>query len=156
MALFAGDMQLHASVVPRVHKRIADALHESPGNIDVATIAEFYAEEFAYYRRSLAEREILVPRGLSFDRFLTRQATMAHWQVDELDARLASYYIDSTAIIAGIDPTGAHLFKIDNPGVAMCFDTPFFVCAGAVSLWPERNSWSRSTTRPGQLIRRSG
>ena len=94
-------------------------------------IAHFYAEEFAYYRRSMAEREILVPRGMSFDRFLSRQATMAHWQVDDLDNQLASYYIDSAAIIAGIDPTGAHIYKIWNPGVAMCFDTPFFACSGA-------------------------
>lgn len=131
VALFSGDMQLHAAVVPRVHKRIRDALHETPGNINVEQIAEFYAEEFGYYRRTMAEREILVPRGMSFDRFLARQATMAHWQVDDLDSRLASYYIDSTAIIAGIDPTGPHIYKIWNPGVAMCFDTPFFACSGA-------------------------
>jgi len=128
VGLFAGDMQLHAAVVPKVQKRIEDALHADPGNINVLEIAEFYAEEFAYYRRSLAEREILVPRGLSFDRFLARQSTMAHWQVNDLDIRLASFYIDSTAIIAGVDPTGAHIYKIYNPGVSMCFDTPFFVC----------------------------
>ena len=77
------------------------------------------------------EREILFPRGLNFDRFLSRQATMAHYQVEQLDARLASYHIGSTAIIAGIDPTGAHLYKIVDPGVSMCFDTPFFACAGS-------------------------
>ena len=81
IGLFAGDMQLHVSVIPRVQERIKEALHENPTNINVSQIAEFYAEEFAYYRRALAEREILVPRGLSFDRFLSRQATMAHWQV---------------------------------------------------------------------------
>lgn len=131
IGLFAGDMQLHVAIIPRVHARIKDALHENPRNINVSQIAEFYAEEFAFYRRTLAEREILVPRGLSFDRFLTRQATMAHWQVNDLDSRLASYYIGSTAIIAGIDPTGGHVYKITDPGVATCFDTPFFACAGA-------------------------
>lgn len=131
IGLFAGDMQLHAAVVPKVHMRIKEALHEKPENINVSQIAEFYAEEFAFYRRSLAEREILVPRGLSFDRFLTRQSTMAHWQVNDLDARLASFFIGSTAIITGIDPSGAHIYKITDPGVAMCFNTPFFTCAGA-------------------------
>lgn len=131
VGLFSGDMQLHVAIIPKVQARIEEALHEHPENINVSQIAEFYAEEFAYYRRTLAEREILFPRGLSFDRFLTRQATMAHWQVNDLDSQLAAYYIDSTAIIAGIDPTGAHIYKIYNPGVAMCFDTPFFACSGA-------------------------
>lgn len=131
IGMFAGDMQLHASVVPKVLRRIDEALRENPENINVGEIADFYAEEFAYYRRMMAEREILMPRGLNFDRFLSRQATMAHWQVADLDNRLASYYINSTAIIAGIDPTGAHLYKVYDPGVAMCFDTPFFACAGS-------------------------
>ncbi len=131
VGLFAGDMQLHVAIIPKVQARIDEALREHPENINVSQIAEFYAEEFAFYRRTLAEREILYPRGLSFDRFLTRQGTMAHWQVNDLDSQLAAYYLDSTAIIAGIDPTGAHIYKIQNPGVAMCFDTPFFACTGA-------------------------
>ena len=44
---------------------------------------------------------------------------------------MASYYADSTAIIAGLDPTGGHIYKISNPGVATCWDTPYFACAGS-------------------------
>jgi hypothetical protein len=131
IGLFAGDMQLHAGIVVRVKERIAETLHENPANISVAEIAKIYGEEFAYYRRLRAEREILIPRGLDFDRFLSRQATMAHYQVRDIDASLAAYYIDSTAIIAGIDPTGAHIFRITNPGIVECMDTPFFACAGS-------------------------
>jgi 20S proteasome alpha/beta subunit len=131
IALCAGDMQLHAVVVPKVRKLVRDALHENPANINVSDIAEMYAREFAYYRRTLAERQILVPRGLDFDRFLARQSTMAHYQVRDLDDSLAAYYIDSTAIIAGLDPSGGHLYKITNPGIAHCWDTPFFACTGS-------------------------
>lgn len=131
VALCAGDMQLHAAVVPKVFDRIRKALQDDPRNINVADIAEFYAEEFAFYRRKKAEREILFPRGLDFDRFLARQSTMAHYQVRDLDDALAAYYIDSTAIIAGLDPTGGHIYKISNPGVATCWDTPYFACSGS-------------------------
>ena len=31
---------------------------------------------------------------------------------------------------AGIDHTGAHIFKIHDPGIATCFDTPFFAAIG--------------------------
>src|SRR5581483_11698384 len=45
IALLAGDMQLHAAVVPKVRKLVRDALHDNPTNIDVAEIAEMYARE---------------------------------------------------------------------------------------------------------------
>jgi hypothetical protein len=118
-------------VIPEVLKRIKDALDDNPANIDVSKIAKFYAEEFAYFRRVRAEREILFPLGLDFDRYLGRQATMAHYQVRDIDARLTAHHIDATAIIAGIDPTGAHIFKIRDPGVAESMDTPNFACAGS-------------------------
>lgn len=131
VGLLAGDMQLHAAIVPRVQERINKHADENNGVVNVAIIADFYAEEFGYYRRQLAEREILVPRGLNFDRFLSRQATMSQHQVTEIDNRLAAYSIDSSAIIAGIDATGGHIWVIENPGVASCYDTPFFACIGS-------------------------
>jgi hypothetical protein len=131
LGLLAGDVQLHAHVVPIVQQRVRDALKEAPSNINVSTIANFYAEEFSYYRRALAEREILTPRGLDFDRFYHRQSVMAHYQVKEIDDSLSAYFVDSSAIVTGIDPTGAHIYKIENPGVARCWDTPFFACIGS-------------------------
>jgi 20S proteasome alpha/beta subunit len=131
VALVAGDMQLHAAVAPRVNARIKDYTSDHGGTITVSAIAEFYAEEFGYHRRVMAEREILVPRGLSFDRFLSRQATMSQHQVSEIDNRLASYCIESSAIIAGIDETGGHIWVVENPGIANCYDTPYFACIGS-------------------------
>lgn len=131
VGLLAGDMQLHAAVVPRVMKRVREAMHDNPQNINVVEIADFYAEEFGYYRRAMAEKEILVPRGMNFDRFFSKQSVMAHYQVSDIDARLAAYRIESSAIIAGLDPTGGHIFKIENPGVALCYDTPYFACIGS-------------------------
>jgi 20S proteasome alpha/beta subunit len=129
IALFAGDMQLHASVVPKVLQKVKEATLER--TLSVAEVAEFYAEEYAYYRRLLAERTVLFPRGLNFDRFLTRQSTMSHHEVSKLDDLLATYFVDSSAIIAGIDGTGGHLYRIENPGVAVCYDTPYFAAIGS-------------------------
>ena len=131
VALVAGDMQLHAALIPRVNERIKEHTDDHGGTITVATIADFYAEEFGYHRRVLAEREILVPRGLSFDRFLARQATMSQHQVAEIDNRLASYCIESSAIIAGIDQFGGHIWVVENPGLAHCYNTPYFACIGS-------------------------
>jgi 20S proteasome alpha/beta subunit len=131
LGLLAGDMELHAHVVPIVQRKVLDAIKEDPSNINVGTVAAFYAEEFAYYRRTLAEREILIPRGLDFERFYNRQSIMAHYQVKEIDDTLTSYLVNSSAIVAGLDQTGAHIYKIENPGVARCWDTSFFACIGS-------------------------
>ncbi|OYW55786.1 MAG: hypothetical protein B7Y80_04590 [Hyphomicrobium sp. 32-62-53] len=131
VALLAGDMTFHAAVVPRVEERIREDLQEHPDNINVARISEIYAEEFAYRRRRMAEQHILVPRGLDFDRFNSRQNTMAHYQVSNIDNELLAYRTDAIAIIAGLDPTGGHIFVVENPGISHSYDVPSFACIGS-------------------------
>jgi hypothetical protein len=132
IALFAGDMQLHGAVTPRTLERIGELVSDRhPPLLTVKEIADIYAEEFAYYRRKLAEREVLFPRGMDFDKFARQQSILPHYQVRDIDAMLAAYAIDSTAIITGLDHTGAHIYKVRDPGVADSFDIPFFACAGS-------------------------
>jgi 20S proteasome alpha/beta subunit len=132
VALLAGDMQLHAAVVPRVLQRIKEAFaEEGRTELLVADVAGFYAEEFAFYQRARAEREILFPRGSSFEKFYTRQSAMPQHQFEKIDLSLGTYYIESTALVTGIDSTGGHVYKVRSPGVSDCMDTPFFACAGS-------------------------
>lgn len=131
IGLLAGDMQVHAAVTPRTFARLKDIVSDrDPQRLTVEEIAQAYALEFAYYRRLLAEREILVPRGLDFDRFARLQATLPHYQVREIDARLTAHSLNASAIIAGLDHTGAHIYVVRDPGVAESFDTPYFACIG--------------------------
>jgi 20S proteasome alpha/beta subunit len=131
VALLAGDMTFHAAVVPRVEERIREDLQEHPENINVARIAEIYAEEYSYRRRHLAEQHVLKPRGLDFERFTSRQNTMAHYQVSNIDNELLAYRVDASAIITGLDPTGGHIFVVENPGISHSYDVPSFACIGS-------------------------
>jgi hypothetical protein len=132
IALFAGDMQLHASVTPKTDERLKELSNErDPPRLTVKEIAGIYAEEFAYYRRKLAEREVLFPRGMDFDKFARLQTTLPHYQVRDLDAMIAAHTIDSTAIIAGLDHLGAHIYVVRDPGVADSYAIPCFACAGS-------------------------
>jgi 20S proteasome alpha/beta subunit len=126
VGLFAGDMQLHATVVPRVMQRISVEI-AAKKTILVEQIAEIYAEEFGIYRRKRAAKLYLTPLNLTVDNFLqTEPREMAF----DLANKMLNAEIDSGAIIAGIDTTGAHIFRIHDPGVATCFDTPFFAAIG--------------------------
>ena len=76
----------------------------------------------------MVEREILFRLKMTFDTF--PKSILPHYQVTDLADRLSAFSVDATAIIAGIDPSGGHVYKIENPGRALCYDTPFFVTIG--------------------------
>jgi hypothetical protein len=126
VGLFSGDMQLHATVVPRVMRRIAVVIAANK-TILVEEIAEIYAEEFGVYRRERAARKYLAPLKLTIDDFLSTQPRDIAF---DLANKMLNEAVASEAIVAGIDPTGAHIFKIHDPGIATCFDTPFFAASG--------------------------
>jgi 20S proteasome alpha/beta subunit len=129
VGLFAGDMQLHASVVPKVLARIKTIIAEK-NNIFVEEIAEIYAEEFGNYRRKRAEKYFLAPLNLNSDNFLIKQHEMLQDVAFDLTNKMLNAAIASDAIITGIDSTGAHIFRIHDPGVATCLDTAFFGAIG--------------------------
>ena len=152
VALLAGEMETHAVVCPAVQDSLTT---NPPPDFLNKTIAERYATEFAFYRRYVAEQEILMPLGLTADDFLTRQTAMSHEFVRDVANKLLGHSIDSQAIIAGVDHTGPHIFKIVDPGVAKSFDTPCFAAIGTGS--PHAESYLMTTGfhknfRPSQIL----
>jgi hypothetical protein len=129
VGLFAGDMQLHAVVVPKVMARIKTTIADK-NNIFVEEIAEIYAEEFGIYRRNRAEKQFLAPLNLNADNFLIKQYEMLPDIAFDLTNKMLNAAIGSEAIITGIDSTGAHIFRIHDPGIATCLDTAFFAAIG--------------------------
>jgi hypothetical protein len=127
VALLAGEMEVHAAICPLV----AEGLRKNPPDgFLIKDIAERYALEFSFHRRYVAQQEILLPLGLTTDTFLTRQNEMSHEFIRDVADRLLDHRLKADAIIAGIDHTGAHIYKIIDPGVAVCFDTPCFAAIG--------------------------
>jgi hypothetical protein len=126
VGLFAGEMELHATIVPRAMHRIAEVIAANK-TIRVEEIAEIYAGEFGIYRRERAAKKYLTPLNLTIDNFLQTEPQAIAF---DLANKMMNEGIASEAIIAGIDATGAHIFKIHDPGIATCFDTPFFAAIG--------------------------
>jgi hypothetical protein len=129
LGLFAGDMQLHARIAPKAFTR-SELQTQLNGRTIIAEIAEIYAEEFADYRRIRAERQYLAPLNLNVDSFLRKQQDLIQEIAFDLTNKMLNAEIASEAIIAGIDKSGPHVFKIHDPGLSTCFDTPFFAAIG--------------------------
>jgi hypothetical protein len=97
----------------------------------VAQIAEAYAGEFANLRRERAEKKYLTPLGLSTSTFLNNQTNLAPALAQKLMEQLSSEDLDSAAIVTGVDQLGAHIFVVDDPGEAVCYDLDGWAAIGS-------------------------
>src|SRR5207245_11476981 len=100
------------------------------GSIEIESIANVYAAEYAKYRQRESEKVILAPLGLTLDSFVARQKEMAPEQVQRLVADLRYHDFDPEAIICGVDLKGAHIFRVTNPGLVHCHDPVAFAAIG--------------------------
>ena len=127
LVLMAGEMHLHAHAIPRVLGAIKN---HSSGPLLVQEIADYYAMEFAVYRRTLAERSILTPLGITMDTLPQKQREMSDHIAELINQELQLSQIKAQAIIAGLDPTGPHIYVVSDPGVSRSFDTESFAVSG--------------------------
>jgi 20S proteasome alpha/beta subunit len=125
VALTAGSPQDHNSIIARTLPRIPQA------GPTVEQIATLYAEEFANLRRLEAERKYLTPRGLSAWTFLNRITNLSPDIAEDLSQKMEKEELGSSAIIAGIDERGPHLFLVQDPGVVVQYDYDGWLAIGS-------------------------
>jgi 20S proteasome alpha/beta subunit len=126
VALIAGSPEDHTTIFQRSLPRIS--LLMSP---TVEQIASIYADEFANLRRLRAERRHLWPLGLSMWTFLSNQTNLSPDASSRLADLLESERLNSSAIIAGADQFGAHIYVVRDPGEARCHDLDGWAVIGS-------------------------
>lgn len=124
IGLMAGDMTVHAHCAPIV----LETIKQHSGPLLVRDIAEYYAKEFSIYRRYLAERRILAPLNLDCDTIHTHEMTAETRKALRSEMRKSA--LEALITIAGLDHTGAHIYVVADPGVAISFDTESFAVTG--------------------------
>ena len=97
----------------------------------VDQIAEAYAEEFALLRRQKAERKYLTPLGLTTWSSLNNQTNLTAAALHTLMEQLAEEDLRSEAIIAGVDQSGPHIYVVEDPGEAVCYDMDGWAAIGS-------------------------
>jgi hypothetical protein len=127
IAMFFGNAVEQVTVALAVK---AEAIRQNESNM--ALLAELYAHEYARLRRRRAEAAILEPLGLDTETFLSRQHALDAGFVADVTHQLQDYHLDryGGAILAGVDSTGAHIYHVGDPGMALCMDRFGFVAGG--------------------------
>lgn len=125
IGLCAGDTDLHTMIATSA---LSDVINNSVSSVH--EVARLYAQHFAVLRRRRAEETYLAPLGLDASSFIARQQEMEASQVSLLTQAMLDARLDVEAIIAGADDTGSHIYRIGDPGQALCCDRSGFCAIG--------------------------
>jgi hypothetical protein len=126
----AGDSGLQADILSEVRKEAYRRIDDDERWLAVKEIAELYAETYLAERQVRANREVLRPLGLDFESWIDRQLELDSGLVTAIAKELYSYRTPSvSAIVAGVDPTGPHIYVISNSDVT-CHDKVGFAAIG--------------------------
>ena len=122
--LFAGDVTEHTTIWRRAFGAA------TTDKIPTAQIAERYAAAYQERRLKIAEAKYLRPQGLTLKTYITNQTRLSDYTANEIRPKMEDSRLELEVIIAGLDKSGAHLFTIEDPGVARCHDDLSFCAVG--------------------------
>ena len=125
-ALTSGDALLHTDLLRQAEEDLS--------SIDQSTVREValsVEECFMEQRNSLAEKLVMKRAGLDYNTFLDRQSDLT----TELSSALIGEYqeveLGVRVLIVGVDSSGAHIYQIEDPGIATCFDSIGYAAIGS-------------------------
>jgi hypothetical protein len=130
ICLFSGDRDLHNMVANLTERKV-----DADNIVDVAHVADLYAENFITLRRKRAEQKYLAPLGLTYQSFLERLNESNSGIIENLTQRLFDERLNVDAIIAGIDQYGPHIYTVGREGQdgacsPICHDDRGYVAIG--------------------------
>jgi hypothetical protein len=119
----AGDSALQAEITGMVAKEIAARIVAEPQSWwRVSEAADLYVKYYNSVKNKRAEDAILVPLHLDGQSFIANQRTMSDVLANDLARELLNFEIpDVSAIFAGLDPDGCHIYTVYN-NEAHCVD----------------------------------
>ena len=126
VALTSGDTLRHTDIVRESTEQISKM--SQPTVLEVASEVE---ERFIQHRQKLAEKSIMRRVGLDYGTFLEQQRNLSPEVVSALMSEYQAVELDIEVLIVGVDSSGAHLYHINDPGVATCFDSIGYAAIGS-------------------------
>ena len=126
VSLIADSTSGHAAI----YNRVAPALLSLYPDPTVQQVADFWAGQYAEYRRQQSERKLLAPLGLTSYTLL--HGGLSADRIDKLIEEQREYQARVQTIITGVDATGvAHMYVIGDPdGQVTCADFDGYAAIG--------------------------
>jgi hypothetical protein len=114
VVMSSGDALLASQIVERTRAGLGSGRHA------VVSVAERLRDTYISSHQERAERVFLTPRGWTLREFKEKGATQIPAQIYlNLDSQLFNFGLNVVEfLIAGVDSTGAHLYRVFYGGVA--------------------------------------
>lgn len=125
LALTAGSALRHIELCRSVKRKISE--EESP---NIASIVKTVRDEYSHCRKKKAEEIHLIPRGLTLKDFYEKLKDYPREFFIGIDSEIIKFNYGIFMLLSGVDESGAHIYRIDNPGISECFDSLGFNAIG--------------------------
>ncbi|HSZ14225.1 MAG TPA: hypothetical protein VK790_09335 [Solirubrobacteraceae bacterium] len=79
-------------------------------------VAKALAAEYEAARTAALEEQILRPRGLNLGMYYTNHNSLNGQIMAMLDNQMSQFNLGVELLLAGVDPSGAHIHTVHNPG----------------------------------------
>ncbi len=132
VAMVADDIVVHTEIHQEVFKSVSVRIEKEPQNWwKVKDVADLYSQFYIQLRLRSSSRSILSLFGLDTDSFIKKQKEMSPEFVKNIEEKLTNYHFSgASAIIAGIDQEGPHIYTVTNEEV-ICNDKIGFSVIGS-------------------------
>lgn len=125
VAMFAGDV-LKANAILKLAKA---GIQNS--NTGVETVADIVQKSYKEQWVKDIEDALLQRFGLDRTKFVNKQKELDPELVKNINNTIGNYNMDVQIIVAGIEKTEPHIFKIENPGIKQSHDSIGYCCIGS-------------------------
>ena len=106
-----------------IHEEAARFVTQTKISLRVYDIAESVRKAYVNARNAKLEQDILVRLGLDLQSFYQVNRSLAPEIVGNTAQNMLQYDYGVSIIVAGVDESGGHLYRIDNPGRIESYDT---------------------------------
>lgn len=127
----SGDAAFNTEIMREVFPIIAERINKRPSEWWlVKDIADLYVQYRNVAKRNRAESMLLAPLGLSIGNYRDEIHKFNDSTAEQLIRDIINYQVPYTAvIIAGVDPSGAHIYVVDDGNIS-CNDIIGFAAVG--------------------------
>jgi hypothetical protein len=110
------DAAFHSEIIGEVDLKVKERIVAEPSKWwTIQEVVDLYIAIRNKHRNIRAERDILIPLGLNYEKYHTQQAALDKDLVRQIAVDLVNYKLPHMdVIIAGIDPTGPHIFDVHS------------------------------------------
>ena len=104
------------------------------GTKDVDKIVEYIRNSYIKVRNKKLEEEILSPVGLNLQSFYQGNQALQPQLVNSLAQNMARYNYQLWILVGGVDEKGPHIYRVENPGKILNYDTIGYHAIGSGDL----------------------